>query len=289
MDNNLQETFKTHLYKRGLYHTTVNKYARHVKHFENWCATSDVDFKKPSKDDFYGYKRDYPNIAPITWVERFSALRHWYRHLGKTVSVPFIRTNNKGKIAYDGLMEGEELLSLYNAVPASTLVGRRNKTVVSLMVFQALDRKSISLLEPSHLDLDGGTISVPEIARTNARILPLHPAQVPALMDYVYRCREPLLAEQGISGSPYLFAMRGGTGSFQSSVTRYLPDLRKHFPDLRDWTQVRQSRIMVWIREQPLRKAQYMAGIKHISSMRCYAQGDITELKELIAKHHPLG
>ena len=288
MDKKNQDDFREYLYKRGLHHTTVSKYLRFTQRFKSWCNASEVDFKAPSKDDFYDHKRDFPNIAPITWVERFSALRHWYRFMGTTVSVPFIRTTNKGKIAYDGLLDEEGLLSLYNAVPASTLVGRRNKSVVSLMVFQALDRKTISLLEPSHLDLEGGTLSVPAIARTNARILPLHPAQVPALMDYVYRCREALLRENGLK-SPYLFAMPGGTGSFQSSVTRYLPELRKHFPDLRDWTQVRQSRIMAWIKEQPLRKAQYMAGIKHISSMRAYAQGDITELKELIAKHHPLG
>ncbi len=289
MEKTVVENFKDHLYKRGLYHTTVSKYLRHVRKFKNWCTASDVDINKPSKDDIYDYKRDFPNMAPITWVERFSALRHWYRFNRSTVDVPFVKVITKGKIAYDGLLDEEGLSALYNAVPASTLVGRRNKAVASLMVFQALDRKTISLLEPSHLNLDGGTISVPAIARTNPRILPLHPAQVPALMDYVHRCREPLLAEQGISDSPYLFTMCGGAASFQSSVTRYLPELRKNFPDLRDWTQVRQSRIMVWIKEQPLRKAQYMAGIKHISSMRCYAQGDITELQELIIKHHPLG
>lgn len=282
------DRFRDYLYKRGLYHTTVSKYVRHVRKFKNWCSQGESDFKRPTKDDFYTYKRDFPNIAPITWVERFSALRHWYRFIGTTVNVPFIRITNKGKIAYDGLMDGEGLLELYNAVPATTLVGRRNKAVVSLIVFQALDRKTISLLEPSNLDLEGGTISVPAIARTNARILPLHPVQVPALMDYVYRCREVLLQESDLK-SPYLFAMPGGTGSFRSSVTRYLPELRKNFPDLRDWAQVRQSRIMVWIKERPLRKAQYMAGIKYISSMRAYAQGDITELKELIIKHHPLG
>jgi site-specific recombinase XerD len=289
MDKDLQEIFKTHLYKRGLYHTTVEKYIRHVKRFKNWCPHGGAAFKKPSKDDLYAYKRDFPNIAPITWVERFSALRHWYRFMGKTVDVPYTKGIAKGKVAYDGLLDEEGLLSLYNAVPASTLVGRRNKAVVSLIVFQALDRKTISLLEPSHLNLEGGTLSVPAIARTNARILSLHPAQVPALMDYVHRCREVLLQENGIKQSPYLFAMAGGTGSFRSSVTRYLPELRKNFPDLRDWTQVRQSRIMVWIKEHPLRRAQYMAGIRHISSMRCYAQGDITELKQLIEKHHPLG
>ncbi len=289
MEKRVAENFKDHLYKRGLHHTTVAKYLRHVKRFKSWCNASKVDFDHPSKDDFYTYKRDFPNIAPITWSERFSALRHWYRFTKSTVDVPFIKVITKGKIAYDGLLDEEGLLQLYNAVPASTLVGGRNKAVVSLMVFQALDRKTISLLEPSHLDLEGGTLSVPAIARTNARILPLHPAQVPALMDYVHRCHEPLLTEQGMKDSPYLFAMCGGAASFQSSVTRYLPELRKNFPDLRDWTQVRQSRIMVWIKAHPLRKAQYMAGIKHISSMRCYAQGDITELKELIVKHHPLG
>ena len=288
MNKDLQEAFKTHLYKRGLHHTTVSKYLRFTQRFKTWCIASKVDFGNPSKDDFYDYKRDFPNIAPITWVERFSALRHWYRFIQSTVSVPFIRTTNKGKIAYDGLMDEEGLLELYNAVPVTTLVGRRNKAVVSLIIFQALDRKTISLLEPSHLNLEGGTISVPALARTNARILPLHPAQVPALIDYLHRCRKPLLAEQKISGNPYLFAMRGGVGSFQSSVTRYLPELRQNFPQLRDWTQVRQSRIMVWIKEHPLRKAQYLAGIKHISSMWSYKQGDITELKQLIEQHHPL-
>lgn len=296
MDTNSLEAFRAALHQKGLYYTTVKKYLRAVQHFYGWCLQGGIDFENPSKDDFYTYKRDYPHLAAITWVERFAALRHWYQFTGIAVKVPIIKIRNQGKIAYDGLLDEPTLLQLYQAVPNNTLVGRRNKAVVSLIIFQGLNRKTISLLESHHLNLEAGSISVPRLARTNPRVIPLHPAQIPALMDYVNRYRLPLLQEQGINSSPWLFTMpstKGGSRSsyesFKSSVTRYLPELRKHFPRLRDWTQVRQSRIMVWIKTYPLRKAQYLSGIKHISSMHGYAQGDITKLQNSIAQNHPLG
>jgi integrase/recombinase XerD len=53
-------------------------------------------------------------------------------------------------------------------------------------------------------------------------------------------------------------------------------------------SQLRHSRIALWTAEQGLRKTQYLAGFKRVSSAERYRQANLEGLKEQVAKYHPL-
>ena len=52
--------------------------------------------------------------------------------------------------------------------------------------------------------------------------------------------------------------------------------------------QLRQSRISIWVKEHGLRKAQYLAGFKQVSTVEEYQTEDLENLQEQINIHHPL-
>ena len=59
-------------------------------------------------------------------------------------------------------------------------------------------------------------------------------------------------------------------------------------PSLKNFNVVRQSRYAIWIKQYGLRKAQYLAGFKHPSSIQIYQDQDLQDLKEVILRWHPL-
>ena len=64
--------------------------------------------------------------------------------------------------------------------------------------------------------------------------------------------------------------------------------LRKQYDYYLNLEQLRQSRITIWVKQEGLRKAQYLAGHKYVSSTERYQQIDLEELQKEIEKHHPL-
>ncbi len=54
-------------------------------------------------------------------------------------------------------------------------------------------------------------------------------------------------------------------------------------------SQLRQSRIAIWVKEEGLRKAQYLSGFRNVSSAERYQKADLSDLKEQISNYHPLG
>ena len=58
--------------------------------------------------------------------------------------------------------------------------------------------------------------------------------------------------------------------------------------DINKISQLRQSRIAIWTKEEGVRKAQYLAGFRRVLSGERYRKADMEDLKEQGMKYHPL-
>lgn len=58
--------------------------------------------------------------------------------------------------------------------------------------------------------------------------------------------------------------------------------------DIKRFSQFRQSRIVIWIKQYGLRKAQYYAGFKGVQSAERYRQQDSEDLRQYVLQYHPL-
>jgi len=66
-----------------------------------------------------------------------------------------------------------------------------------------------------------------------------------------------------------------------------LIQLKHH--NLKDIRQIRTSIITNWLKIYNLRKVQYMAGHRYVSSTELYQLNNIEELQDDIMKYHPIG
>ena len=141
---------------------------------------------------------------------------------------------------------------------------RRNKVIVGLLVNQGLRAEEIKALCVQDIWLREGQITVHSQRRTAQRILALEPGQVYELMDYLLEVRKAFLSTHGPSDR--LFLQRHQSENVYSVTARLLKYLRQINGSVKNLDQLRASVITHWVKIYDLRKAQYMAGHRYVSS-----------------------
>ena len=105
-------------------------------------------------------------------------------------------------------------------------------------------------------------------------------------MDYVQEIRKQIIAVSGITDKLFVQWRKGE--NFYGITQRMLLHLRKINSRLKNFDQVRASVITARLRQYDLRKVQYLAGHKYVSSTESYKVNDIDELQGEVTKYHPL-
>ncbi|WP_162633067.1 hypothetical protein [Echinicola strongylocentroti] len=101
---------------------------------------------------------------------------------------------------------------------------------------------------------------------------------------------EPELKSQIRQETDQLFIGEGSNCySFSNLMTLLMVKFRKINPGIQNDNPIRASVIPKWVKMYHLRKAQYLAGHRYISSMESHPKNDMEGLKEVVDKFHPLG
>ena len=186
------------------------------------------------------------------------------------------------------LFEKEELLEIYALQHSKGLVGKRDKVLLSLVVFQGVGSTELEKIELKDLDLQNASIYVPSTRNTNSRTLELKPIQLLLFQDYVTQTRREILKETTRQSDKLLVSLGMGTKeTLHNVIARILQQIKPRYPKLKSMQQIRQSVITHWIAEQGLRQAQYMAGHKFVSSTERYNVERLDGLKSEIEQHFP--
>ena len=206
----------------------------------------------------------------------------------------------KRKVYYD-VLNVEELQKLYQDYPVTIeheagkiippqarniLSRKRNKVILSLLVYQGLRVEEIAALKLQDLQLREGKITIHAQRRTAARTMKLESYQVYEFMDYIHEIRRQFLEAYGATDKLFIQWKKGE--NFYGITQLMLTHLRKINSRIKNFDQVRASVITAWLRQYDLRKVQYLAGHKYVSSTEEYKANVIDELQEDITKFHPL-
>lgn len=187
-------------------------------------------------------------------------------------------------------LEFEELEDLYYSYPINKgkeIARKRNKIIIGLLVYQGLNTRDLQLLEVEHVQLYKGKINIPGTKKSNARELELKPWQLMEFMEYVNEIRPKILQETNKATEQFLLPI-GKSYKLNNTIYRLSKELKEMNQSFIDINQIRTSVIISWLKQYNLRKAQYLAGHKYISSTEKYLQDDLESLHETINTYHPL-
>lgn len=230
------------------------------------------------------------------------AIRHYYNVMDMTHN-PAAGLVLKGRvrtIPHD-LLSKEELETLYNQYQVIDERSQRNKTILGLLVYQALTTEELHKLAAHHIRLKEGKITIPGGKHSNGRTLKLEATQILELHEYISITRPVILKELN-AGRPgrkpgqvkeenelhQILISMNGSENIKVSLLNLMRALRKINVKVRNAKQIRQSVITEWLKEKDLRTVQYMAGHRYVSSTERYRSYNLQDLEAALTQHHPL-
>lgn len=310
--------FKDYLESKDLSNSTIQWYGRYVLDYITWLDKENTDPDMATAGDITGYLHylKQKGQATVTRNGHLIAIRHYmdYRvQQGARKDNPAKHIKLRGikhKILYPP-MSIRELESIYHSYPvpeadsadhtknwftACRLSRQRNKVMLGLLVWQGLTTAEINNLHTEDLQLQTGTIRVAGTRTSNERTLELKPQQILALMHYLMDTRKELVKLCPNEQEKRLFLPLPAAG--KSGITdnntvniwkRLTLDIKQQHPRFINCLQIRSSVITHWLGQHNLRKVQYMAGHKYVSSTEAYMVNQTEDLQNDINKFHPIG
>lgn len=242
----------------------------------------------------------YHNPATIKY--RLKAIKKYYDYLlatGQRKDHPckdlYLKDKHHKDVQLYDLLTEKELENLFNyqSKRFKNTLEIRNKTILSLLVYQALTKKELLKLTLADINLESGTIYIKSSKTSNSRTLELKNNQIMLLHKYITEIRPKLLQIQVPSpqerAEGEVFITVKGFPEKGDSIKHIFNNIYKQTGKNITIQKIRQSVIAIKLKQgTDIRKVQHFAGHKNASSTERYKGTDIEELKVGINKYHPL-
>jgi len=307
-----------YLYQLNYNSSTIKQYDKFLHFFRTWLNVEDLSAENCS----YQNLLDFIDHAIIRYSHRTNpratinrllvAISHYYDYLIKE-NPKFlnparkIRIKNPSQRHVHDLIHESELSSLYSKIEIHDARSVRNKVLLGLLIYQGLSTSEIHRLSIHDLKLRKGTVLI-RGGRVSyyrngptTRELELEAFQIIDMIEYLENIRPRILAgsyqklpgrkpleKNVIHKTNQLLLSIGGSHNLKSSMLHLFRNLKNINPKIKNASQIRQSVIAGWLNRYDLRRVQYMAGHRYVSSTGYYKQIDIYKLKSKIIEYHPL-
>ncbi len=314
--------FTQFLESRNLSNASQGLYTRYVNDFTNWYKQDPINCQKKDILKYLSYLKNKKNYQNITRRNILMAIGYYFTVLqeqdligSNPTNFIKIRGTNRKKLYHT--FSFEELTQLYdnyhhnfirnfddlcfapskggiqtNQIKLTLLSRQRNYCMLGLLLYQGLHTNELQKITLVDLDLNKAQIHIQGGKKSNERNLPLNASQIGALMLYVQNYRPQFFEFCNESEQLFLPLPEVSKGKTDNTnLMHTLKPLTKHTrtlnKDFLNFKQIRASVITYWIQTLGLRKAQYLAGHRYISSTENYLPNDLESLTEDIAKFNP--
>lgn len=285
---------------QGLAASTVRNYVRNAERFADWCKAEGIDVRAATYSDVVQYLGAL-RLAGRTKQLHLSAIRYlmaFERERGERTDNPADAVELRGlkRRLPHALLTEDQLWRLYREAPAATVAEKRDREMLGLMALQGLQVGELKKLTVEALELERASVSVPSSRRSVPRKLKLEAEQIVPLVRYVESVRPELVqaagtetaADGSISTMLFLSSKARGAKALQNVLMQLAYRLRDEYSFFERLEQLRASRVALWVEQHGLRKAQHLAGHRHVSSTERYQRATLEALKRSVEEHHPL-
>lgn len=211
-------SIEKYLQSKGLSKATIKCYHTEILEFITWCDKENIEVENATITEVTSYLKHLQNKGQqgITRSINLNTLKHYFDYLISNE----IRNNNPAKhIKIRGIkhkklhqiFSKEELESIYKnyEIPNEEdkrsnrnwfnnykISRKRNKAILSLMIYQGLTTDEINRLTINDVKLKDGIVFISGTRKSNERELELKPHQIMELMEYQLTTRKELLNNQ---------------------------------------------------------------------------------------------
>jgi integrase/recombinase XerD len=300
----MKQSFEIWLIERFYSEKCILDFLMRVRVFEQWLKENRLTTKRATYNDLLRYieklQKDEKPKGSIN--KTLQTIEHYYNYLqglssGVEIDNIALNVRLRGVRQEEILLLTEEELNLiyenYQSESKHGYFKYSNKLILGLIIYQGLDKRDLINIELTDINLEKGTIYAPAgVRRKNSRILQLESHQIIQLHKYIENHRG--IGRNGKQSEEESEKLLHPNASKEGRFHDQLKLLAKRIKSQNDpipfkrLTQLRQSRIGIWIDRYGLRKAQYLSGYKRVGNIEKYRHKDMRDLLEQIEMFHPM-
>ena len=293
---------------------TKEGHLQNLKRFFDWAKLEDIQVTKP---DVLRYLEHLKNkgLQNVSRSRNLDSLNHYFAFLfksGQIAATPclFLKIRGTNRKMLYKIYSPEELDSLFDTyyqlfVRAyddsrqrydlqrhySALSKERNALMLSIFINQGVIAPEMDRIEVNDIDLISATIQIRGGKHYADRVLPLRDTQIGLFMNYLQKTRTQFMEYHSEDNRKlFLPLVSGKKNANKGTVYTYellAMQIRTIDKQFISFTQIRASVITFWLKTQGLRKTQYMAGHRNISTTEAYLPNNFEDLANDINKLHP--
>lgn len=274
----------------------MQTYLKTQSQFIEWCTNYGITAETIDYKTFLKYIEELRrrSIKPRTLKGYVSNLKTYFDYLTEEhyrLENIIQNINIKGvkqEVIHSTLSQDEleDIYYSYNTAIGNPLARKRNKIILGLLIYQGITTQNLQQLQVENIQLYKGKIDILGTKKSNGRVLELKPWQLMELMEYVNEIR-PQILEQTSKETEQLLLPLGSSLQLHNSLAKITKELKKINHKFTNLKQIRTSVIVNWLQQYDLRKVQYLAGHRYISSTERYQQDDLESLHKTINIYHP--
>lgn len=271
---------------------TAKIYSRDIEIYLSCCPGGATAVYKDITNYIGALRQRYNKVATISRI--VSSIKVYYDYLcfcgirnDNPARAVRLRDKRSRDIQLQDLFTVEELENLLNRKERYNNLDYRNKVLISLLIYQALQPGEIERLRVNDIDLKEGSVYIKSAAKSGSRVLQLKPNQILLFYQYITEIRLKLL--NGNASNALLIGIRGGTMSSEDITKHIKRSFKQLYPNRNINAQtIRQSVITNLLKQgHDLSLVQGFAGHKNPSTTERYKQNEIETLKAAVNKYHP--
>jgi integrase/recombinase XerD len=233
-------------------------------------------------------------ISKKTIQDYIGSLKHYFNYLQQEnyrSDNPIENLAIKGipKTILKNVLEFEELEHLYYWYETENgdNIRKRNKIILGLLIYQGLKTEEIYNLQLDNIQLSKGQITIPGTRKSNGRVLNLVGWQFMDLQEYQNQIRPGIIHKNNRDTEQFFLSAQGKL-TLKNSLKSLHDELKTYNRNYQSFDQIRTSVIVNWLKTYNLRKTQYLAGHRYISSTERYKQDNLEGLHDMINSFHPI-
>lgn len=316
------EDFIFYLESKNHSKTTQKAYLRNVNLFLGWYKNEPINCTKKDVLKYLEYLQNKQLQENITRRNALIAINHYFAFLCKNdeaTSNPtaLIKIRGTHKKHLYKIYSAEELTQLYDnyyhtfirnyndscfasrlgGIPANqrqqTLLSRqRNYIMLGLLIYQGLATNELQRITINDIDTNKGTIKISSSKKSNERTLPLNASQIGAMINYIENIRPNFFVfceerESLFFALPESSKQKTNAVNLMHTFKPLTKQVKSIDKNLLNFKQIRASVITGWLKVEGLRKTQYYAGHRYISSTEKYLPNNLDGLIDDITKFNP--
>jgi len=318
----MNNDFTAYLQSKNHSTTTQKAYLRNVNLFLDWYKKPVINCTKKDVLKYLEHLQNKKQQDNITRRNSLIAINHYFTFLCKneqatTNPTALIKIRGTHKRHLYKTYTAEELTQLYdnyyhtfirnfealcyapklggiqtNQIEQTFLARQRNYIMLGLLVYQGLATNELQKISINDIDTNKGTVKISGSKKSNERTLLLQASQIGAMINYIETIRPQFFTyctetEKLFFALPECCKRKTSTTNLMHIFKPLTKQVKSLDKNLLNFKQVRASVITTWLKIYGLRKAQYMAGHRYISTTERYLPNEIEGLMDDISKFNP--